>query len=108
MAGRKLVFARHLPDPSAAPAARVAPAPIGSPLTGLFGGLKGTVHIEPGTDLTLPSTAPIYLYESIDPDLSDPGLRASEGEWLSSQEARLPSADEEFNPMSNTDRMEEG
>ncbi|QFR32095.1 hypothetical protein [Ancylobacter sp. TS-1] len=55
MVGRKLVFSRHLPNVAADPAsARPASASTGSPLAGLFGGLRGTIHVEPSTDLTQP------------------------------------------------------
>ncbi|WP_425532000.1 DUF7662 domain-containing protein [Ancylobacter koreensis] len=55
MIGRKLVFARHLPNPVSDPAmARPAAASTTSPLAGLFGGLRGTIHVEPNTDLTQP------------------------------------------------------
>lgn len=55
MGGRKLVFSRQLVSGSAgAGGVRPVPASTGSPLAGLFGGLKGTIHVEPGTDLTQP------------------------------------------------------
>ncbi|MBS7554776.1 hypothetical protein KHC23_14060 [Ancylobacter dichloromethanicus] len=107
MPGRKLVFSRHLPNPTVGPGGRVAPASTGSPLAGLFGGLKGTVHIEPGTDLTLPSTAPIYLYESADADLvqGEPELPAAA--WPSLSPAAPSTTHQEYSPKSEPGGPEE-
>ena len=65
MAGKKLVFVKAAPYPpppaSGAPALRdAAPASAaasGGFLSGVFGALKGTVTIKPGTDLTAPVEA---------------------------------------------------
>nr|WP_131834922.1 hypothetical protein [Ancylobacter aquaticus] len=98
MTARKLVFSRHLPNVASGGATRVAPASTGSPLAGLFGGLKGTVHIEPGTDLTLPSTAPVYLYEGGETDSARRSVEPLQEVWPSRNgDAELHSP-EEFNP----------
>lgn len=99
MVGRKLVFSRHLPNASPGGATRVAPASTGSPLAGLFGGLKGTVHIEPGTDLTLPSTAPIYLYDGGDLETSRGGAVPSQDVWPSRHSDAQHVSSEEFSPQ---------
>ena len=65
MAGKKLVFvkaAQYPPPPvSGAPALRdAAPAPVAVSegfLSSVFGALKGTVTVKPGTDLTAPVEA---------------------------------------------------
>ncbi|WP_428029741.1 DUF7662 domain-containing protein [Ancylobacter sp.] len=108
MTGRKLVFARHLPNASPGPGARVAPASTGSPLAGLFGGLKGTVHIESGTDLTLPSTAPIYLYESVDADLPHQDHRPLSTDWAPESKHDLTMTRQDYNPISGHSTSEEG
>ncbi|MFD2031097.1 hypothetical protein ACFSKM_13860 [Ancylobacter dichloromethanicus] len=76
-------------------------------MAGLFGGLKGTVHIEPGTDLTLPSTAPIYLYESADADLvqGEPELPAAA--WPSLSPAAPSTTHQEYSPKSEPGGPEE-
>lgn len=99
MVGRKLVFSRQLPNPSSGGAARVAPATTGSPLAGLFGGLKGTVHIEPGTDLTLPSTTPAYLYGGSDTELGGRDMDIS-GSSLRAPPVSPPTTEgEEYSPQ---------
>lgn len=99
MTARKLVFSRHLPNASSGGATRVAPASTGSPLAGLFGGLKGTVHIEPGTDLTLPSAAPIYLYDGGELEASRREVAPSQGVWHSRHTGDEPGSGEEFSPQ---------
>ena len=99
MTARKLVFSRHLPNAAAGGATRVAPASTGSPLAGLFGGLKGTVHIEPGTDLTLPSTAPIYLYDGGELEVSRREVAPPQGVWPARHSDNRPDSDEEFSPQ---------
>ncbi len=103
MTARKLVFSRHLPNASSGGATRVAPASTGSPLAGLFGGLKGTVHIEPGTDLTLPSTAPIYLYDGGELEASQRDVAPPQEVWPSSHSGSGPASIEEFNPQAGVD-----
>lgn len=107
MTARRLVFARSVPQLSTGDASRVAPASTGSPLAGLFGGLKGTVHIEPGTDLTLPSTAPIYLYDGVGEAAAMHPVQSSDGAW---QTERLPPSEElskEYSPLDGREWTEE-
>ena len=107
MTARRLVFSRSVPQLSTGDASRVAPASTGSPLAGLFGGLKGTVHIEPGTDLTLPSTAPIYLYDGVGDEEPIHPVEPSDGGW---QTERLSSSEElskEYSPLDGREWTEE-
>ncbi len=100
MTARKLVFSRQVPLPSTAGANRVAPASTGSPLAGLFGGLKGTLHIEAGTDLTLPSTAPIYLYGGSEVEAQIEGTDPpSQPLWRSDHTTELDLMEQENNPL---------
>lgn len=107
MTARRLVFSRSNPQLSTGDASRVAPASTGSPLAGLFGGLKGTVHIEPGTDLTLPSTSPIYLYDGVGEGTPIHQIEPSDDTW---QTEPLPSSEgstKEYNPQVGREWTEE-
>lgn len=107
MTARRLVFSRSVPQHSTGDASRVAPASTGSPLAGLFGGLKGTVHIEPGTDLTLPSTSPIYLYDGVGEGASIDQIGPSDEAWQAELPPSLESSEKEFNPIVGREWTEE-
>ena len=107
MTARKLVFSRKLPDHGTTGPNRVAPASTGSPLAGLFGGLKGTVHVEPGTDLTLPSTAPVYLYAGGEGETPLLDKQRFEDMWHSSDTTESGVPSEEYSPLGAHDWPEE-
>lgn len=108
MTARKLVFSRQVALSPSGGTNRVAPASTGSPLAGLFGGLKGTLHIEAGTDLTLPSTAPIYLYSGseAEPPLeeADPTVQPL---WRSGDTTEFGISDQENSPSLRRNFSEE-
>ncbi|WP_421697453.1 DUF7662 domain-containing protein [Ancylobacter sp.] len=107
MTARRLVFSRSVPQLSRGDATRVAPASTGSPLAGLFGGLKGTVHIEPGTDLTLPSTSPIYLYDGGGEGTPIHQIEPSHDAWQTEPLPSSEDATQEYNPSNGRDWTEE-
>lgn len=107
MTARRLVFSRSVPQLSRGDATRVAPASTGSPLAGLFGGLKGTVHIEPGTDLTLPSTSPIYLYDGGGEGAPIHQIEPSDDAWQTEPLPSSEDATQEYNPSNGREWTEE-
>lgn len=106
MTARRLVFSRQVSQLATGEASRVAPASTGSPLAGLFGGLKGTVHIEAGTDLTLPSTSPIYLYDGVGDGSSVHPMQASEEPWETERISASEGSDKEYSPLVGREWME--